>query len=205
LTRTSHYRFWSISAEAAAVRLVASEKVAVMNMKASVISAALMSIIAAGAASADVLTVGGGWDRFGFGDIGSSFPVDAAHDFSFTLTSAAVFNITDAFTDGDQFDITINGVDKGLTSTPTNDGTYVGTDFDAAFASPLFSHASYNLGPGSYTVTGVVALAPFTGGSGGAELVAGVVPEPATWSLMLVGFVGMGAVVRRRQRRATAY
>jgi hypothetical protein len=33
--------------------------------------------------------------------------------------------------------------------------------------------------------------------------VAGV-PEPASWALMLVGFGGMGALLRRRRPRAVA-
>jgi hypothetical protein len=38
---------------------------------------------------------------------------------------------------------------------------------------------------------------------GQATLVAGAVPEPATWSMMLLGFGGMGAALRRRKRSST--
>jgi hypothetical protein len=30
------------------------------------------------------------------------------------------------------------------------------------------------------------------------------VPEPATWAMMLLGFAGIGAVMRRRRRRVFA-
>ena len=38
-----------------------------------------------------------------------------------------------------------------------------------------------------------------SGGSGG-----GAVPEPATWALMLLGFGGLGAMLRRQRRQAIA-
>jgi hypothetical protein len=113
--------------------------------------------------------------------------------------------VTDAYYDGDQFDFTINGVDEGPTSTPANDGTYIGGDFVSAFASPLFSHSSYILAPGDYTVTGVQIAAATgfpNGGTGGAELV--TVPEPTTWALMLLGFAGLGASLRSLRRATLA-
>jgi hypothetical protein len=32
----------------------------------------------------------------------------------------------------------------------------------------------------------------------------GVIPEPATWAMMIVGFAGMGALLRRKGRAAAA-
>jgi hypothetical protein len=157
----------------------------------------------AGVASADVLTVGGGWDAFTFFTVGSPF----ATDFSFTLTGPAVFKVTDAYIDGDQFDISINGVDQGPTSAPVDDGTQIGNDYDAAFASPSYSHGSYLLGAGVYDVTGTVIqnATGYSSGGGAAELsLPSGVPEPAAWALMLAGFAGLGLALRKARRNRAA-
>ena len=46
----------------------------------------------------------------------------------------------------------------------------------------------------------VVSPGGFTGNVGGG----GAVPEPATWGLMLLGFGGMGAMLRNRRRQVAA-
>jgi hypothetical protein len=176
-----------------------------MTIKTLAAGVALAVAMAAGAAQASTpLVLDAGWSQFSFGGVASSFSTD----YSFTLAGPAVLKVTDAYLDGDQFDITINGVDQGPTSTPVNDGTTVDSDFDAAFASPKFSHAAYNLGAGTYDVTGTVVQSPYGGGGAGIELsspVAGV-PEPATWGMMILGFLGLGAALRtgRRSQVATA-
>ncbi len=169
------------------------------NMSSRIVAglSALMVVMATGVAQATVLFSGGGWSAFNFGGVGVPF----ADTFTFTLTAPATFNITDAFADGDQFDVIINGVDKGATSTPLSDGTGIGADYDAAFASPKFSHASYTLGPGDYTVTGSPLLSPFGDGGAAVELVAsaGGVPEPAAWAMMLIGLCSVGGAIRARR------
>lgn len=147
-------------------------------------------------ATAAPIVLGSGWQPFSFGAVGSSF----SRTFEFTLTGTAQFNVTDAFLDGDQFQIFINSVNQGLTSTPVNDGTNT-SNYDTAFASPKFSHASYLLGPGTYSVSGITHLSPYGGGGAAAELVAAV-PEPATWAMMLVGFGVIGGASRYRRRKA---
>jgi len=168
-----------------------------MNVKAVLACATLALALAGGTARADTLVIGGGWDPFFFGDVGSSFSTD------FTFTGPADFRVTDAYLDGDQFDITINGVDQGPTSTPVNDGTTFSNDYDAAFASPLFSHGSYELGPGTYLVTGTVVLSPYGGGGAAAELVAAT-PLPSTWTMLIAGFIGLGFLGYRRTKKGSA-
>jgi hypothetical protein len=46
---------------------------------------------------------------------------------------------------------------------------------------------------GSGAFAGTIAFAPFVG-----------VPEPASWALMIMGFGGLGAVVRTRKRASSA-
>ncbi|MFA7441709.1 MAG: PEPxxWA-CTERM sorting domain-containing protein [Sphingomonadaceae bacterium] len=150
-----------------------------------------VALPAASASAAIPLTVNGGWQAFNFGSAGSAIENEP---FIFTLTGPGVFKITDAFLSGDQFEIFINGVSHGLTSVPVA-GSNVSDDYAAAFASPAFSSASYQLGAGAYSVTGIVTLSS-RGGGGGAEVVA--VPEPATWAMLIAGFGMVGAGLRRR-------
>jgi len=169
------------------------------TIKIAALAACMSALLFASEASAATpLTIGGGWAPFGFGGVKSSF------DTSFTFTGPGLFKVTDAYLDGDQFDIAINGIDKGPTSVPVNDGTQINGDFDAAFASGKFSHASFLLGPGSYEVTGTVLLSPYGGGGAAAELVAGGVPEPATWAMLLMGFFGLGSVLRATRQKTLA-
>jgi hypothetical protein len=87
---------------------------------------------------------------------------------------------------------------------------YIGDGLDAANAVQLFTAPtgatrlflgvvdgySWSDNAGSYEVT--VNLTPGQGPGGGA----GGVPEPAGWALMLGGFGGLGAALRRRSARA---
>lgn len=172
------------------------------------LSAGLLSAIMACPGLAAPIPLDGGWQYFAFGDVGSSF----GQTFDFTLADSAEFKITDVNYDGDQFQIYINAVSQGLTSAPANDGTYF-TDPNLAFASPLFSHGSYILGPGSYSISGTVVASPYGSGHAFAELVSyqmpdpdptpAAVPEPATWAMMLVGFGAIGFTLRRKIGRTT--
>ena len=77
-------------------------------------------------------------------------------------------------------------------------------DYDAAFADPQWSSASYILGPGSYTVEGLTAVSPFGTGGAAVQLLStggGAVPEPGTWLMMLLGFAGIGMAVRSSRTR----
>lgn len=158
-----------------------------------VASAASVATLAALPAHAVTLVAGGGWTSFNFG-------ATTTDPLTFTLSAPSVLEITDAFVDGDQFDFTINSVDQGPTSTPTDDGTNIGSDYTAAYASPLYTHGTYALGAGVYSVTGVViAHATDFPGGGGAAAQLTAVPEPASWALMLVGFGALGFAARRRR------
>lgn len=66
-----------------------------------------------------------------------------------------------------------------------------------AFADPLITIDPSTPDAGDYVVL-------VSTGFGNADLGGGGVPEPATWGLMLIGFGGLGAVVRARRNRVTA-
>jgi hypothetical protein len=102
-------------------------------------------------------------------------------------------------------------------------GSTVSTFYDAA--NGIFNHAAGNL-LATATFSGntsggpVTSFVPTPGGlfslteqfhinvpgrfNSGIDLATADVPEPATWGLMIMGFGGIGAVVRNRRRRAIA-
>jgi hypothetical protein len=156
-------------------------------------------LVAMPASATTVLSVGGGWSGFSFGGVGSSW----SDDFSFTLTGTAELRVTDAFLSGDQFKVTLNGVDYN-TSAPGSTGDDISSNYDGAFADSRWSSRSWTLGPGNYTVSGTTLLSPFGAGGAAIELVSSAVPEPTTWALMIMGFGAVGVVARRRRAMSVA-
>lgn len=83
----------------------------------------------------------------------------------------------------------------------------VGYDGTSDLAFGAFSTTFFNPGPGTpnfNTTVGTVVLTGFTNGGFGAAL-AGAVPEPATWGLLILGFGAIGGAMRRRQSVGIAY
>tara|TARA_R110001583_G_scaffold195483_1_gene374090 strand:+ start:404 stop:904 length:501 start_codon:yes stop_codon:yes gene_type:complete len=163
------------------------------------LSIALFSIFSIANVSAATLTVDGGWQKFEFDGVGSSW----SETFSFTLTDQALFSVTDAYNDGDEFSFT-DGITTWNTSTAVNDNTNVGSDYDVALASPKFSSLSVLLSAGSYTITGLATLSPYGGGGAAARLSSvSAVPIPAAAFLFapaLLGFMGL----RRKAKNSVA-
>ena len=158
-------------------------------------SCALSLGVMAVPASAVTLIEDAGWVQFQFDDVGSSWDTE----FDFTVTTLAELQVTDAFNSGDQFEVFINTVSQGLTSTPV-EGFTIGNDFTAAFSDPNFSSASYLLGPGSYTVTGLTTLSPFGAGGAGIQLLSAQAAVP--------GFFAIGGprrTAKRQQRVSVSY
>ena len=160
------------------------------------ISMALFGLLSMANVNAASLTVDGGWSSFSFEGAGSSW----SETFSFTLTSAAKFSVTDAFLSGDQFSFT-DGHTIWSTSTPVDDGTDIGSDYDAALASTKFSSLSVILGAGSYTISGLTTLSPYDGGAAAAQLSSVPVPAAAfMFAPALLGFMGL----RRKAKNTVA-
>jgi hypothetical protein len=85
--------------------------------------------------------------------------------------------LDNAFLDGDLFDVTSGDVTSG--------GSIIGFQQQA---------------DGSLTPLDLSATVPF----GSRGLVAIAAPEPSTWAMMLLGFVGLAALGARKVRAATA-
>jgi hypothetical protein len=88
------------------------------------------------------------------------------------------------------------------------------TDFSLGnFSSSLLLASSDTLALRSYTFTttgGQLIFSDLVGGNGNignildnVTLISGAVPEPATWAMLLLGFGGIGAMLRSSRRRAT--
>ena len=140
-----------------------------------------------------------------YSDVASTQWVDenlAPLSFDFTLTSPALLRVVDGGLAGDRFRVFAQGLgnaELGTTSAPSDAGNETKElDFDAAFADPRWSKGSYQLAPGSYSVTGE-ALA-FTQGSTAATgaVMLTPVPEPSTLAFTAVGLVLSGLALRRR-------
>jgi hypothetical protein len=130
---------------------------------------------------------------------------------SFTPTIPSVDDVTisvpieNYLGDGssEQVELTINGVDVG-SFTATDDG-YGGDTQVLGFST---SFAPIPLGPTDVLQLVLQDTVPPGGGSiafydgGSAILVGGAVPEPAAWSLLIIGLGGVGWSLRGRQAAA---
>lgn len=124
--------------------------------------------------------------------------------FTFNLAVPGTLAVVDGGFAGDEFKVTVNGVDH-FTSTALNDtNNSVGTDFDAALANPSYSRLELALAAGSYSVTGLLAKSAQDGGIDIDATVGALkvtpVPLPAAWVLFLAGSSLAGVLSRRRSR-----
>lgn len=157
---------------------------------------AILSLAPQAQAASIGITVDSLWHDFTFGGDGSSW----SDNFTFTLTSPALLKITDAFNSGDKFSVYNFGSFLGDTSDPTN-GYQYHADYDAAFASSVFSHAAFLLGPGTYDISGLTILSPFEGGRAALQLSS--VPLPAALPLMGMALAGLGGARFMRKKKET--
>ena len=87
----------------------------------------------------------------------------------------------------------------GGTSLASFNHNAVGSDSDNV-------NTAFNTGAGTYSVTEKYVLTALTSGtersaSPTITLATAVIPEPASWALMILGFAGAGAMLRRRRDR----
>ena len=162
-------------------------------------------MVAGGAQASTSLTIGSGWQTFTFGGVGSSW----SDDYTFTVgVGGAALKVTDGYLGGRpvQRRRRTRGhrprQHLGNTSVPLGYGQQIGSDWDGAYASPLWSSGRWVFGPGSYDITGTAVLSPFGGGAGAVQLTG--VPEPSTWAMMGLGFAGLAFAGFRARRTAVS-
>ena len=103
-----------------------------------------------GAPAAELaVPVGGGWQFFTWNTTVSTQIIE--NPFTISLFGPGVLRVTDAFIDGDQFRITVDGSVVGDTSVPTDTGSSQ-PDPDAAFSDPGWSSGEWPLSVGGHIV-----------------------------------------------------
>ncbi len=87
--------------------------------------------------------------------------------------------------------------------------TPIGSPIAPAITLTHFGEAAYFdllLGPGSYVVSFAPSTsAPVKGDSFSEILQVSAIPEPTTWAMMLFGFLGLGLLAYRRDRRSRGW
>jgi hypothetical protein len=182
---------------------------------AAVIAAA--TITPAAHATTVALAGDGSWNAFDVDsflaqDFGNGWIDDSGAALAFTFTIAAgrhgTLTVVDAGFAGDTFAITSNGSPLGTTSAvPVGDvNGGLEFDFDAALANPAYSHGTFTLGAGTYTIGGSLLQsvldengAALDATNGALRLSVSAVPEPANTALLFAGAAVLGLLARRRK------
>ena len=139
----------------------------------------------------------------GFFGQSTVYSTDGTHSVFFATPDTATFTFSSAIT---AFGIDVIGLgDVGVTTFSINNGS-----------GPQTLVSGYSAPGGAVTFAGIIDSAGFTqvtfSGTapndgvffdrlrfGGAPGGGGAVPEPATWAIMILGFAGIGATLRRRR------
>ena len=117
-----------------------------------------------------------------------------------------ILTVADGFMSGDAFTVYDNGSPIGSTPAVAQ-GANLGCDPAGSAASPLFSHGTFPLGPGSHSITIYASTSLQGGGAGFFRLDvtgAAAIPALSTWGLVLLALVigAAGFLALRRTKSA---
>jgi hypothetical protein len=154
----------------------------------------LLLLASAASSTATTLVIDAGWqdDQVGIANTNSSLS-----PWIFTLTSDAVFRVTDAFKAGDVYHVTDIGNAIDAFTTFTTDGAQVPDYAGVAWTDTTFSRLSLTLAAGTYSL-GISGNCAGGCPAGFGVRLDSAVPEPASWGMLIVGFSLVGTALRRR-------
>ena len=125
------------------------------------------------------------------------------------LTGPYQIEVTDCFCAGDIFQVRVDGVVIGTTSSVPNESDCVPSegDLDSCFASPDFSKGTFYLGPGVHQLQVEVIQDPFNGGAAAIRAFAQptqAIPTLGAWGLaaLVLALAGASFLLLRRRRAA---
>jgi len=176
-----------------------------------VLMAAALAVGLAGTSveAATSYTVDSGWANFSWSGGVGTFSDQGGFDI--TLASDSTLTLVDTFAYGDMFEVWLDGISQGTTSSVA--------DYDPMnFSSPDtaltmgFSNGTFVISAGTYLLDFSLfqdardaSGEPYSNGGAYFRIDTGVqggVPEPATWLMMIMGFGVAGMAMRRRMAAA---
>ena len=184
------------------------------------VGAAALALAGVGSAQATIVDITapayGTWQVFDVSDLlsasGGTEWIDIADGSTLTFNIvvptgyAAHVTVVDGGFAGDAFGVFANGSLLGSTGPAVDtQAVNVGLNFDAALADSRYSRGVFELGAGTYSLTGVLTLSatdsglPLNTTVGGLRVDVSAVPVPPSAALMVAGLAALGLLVRRRQ------
>jgi hypothetical protein len=137
---------------------------------------------------------------------GSGFAsiTDADYDSKVPSTADLYELIMDPTQDFTAYEFSIQLVEAGTVSIfytlAGGSGWNFATD-EGAISQKANTNNQYLLSGGTFSAIKIVSSSPIFEVKQNSIELAGAVPEPATWGMMLLGFLGVGTVLRRSRRR----
>lgn len=177
---------------------------ATMKLKVLMAGTAIAASMAAAQARATLLVVGTGW-QYDQADTANTATIQSPWTFTVPSGKTYYFSLSDGFVAGDVYSIKINGsitLNSVFADFETN---FVNNLGPAAvyFATPWtlsnYSHLQLQFDPGIYSI--VIKEIHNKGLPAGVGVRLDAVPEPSTWAMMGLGFLGL-AFAGYRGRRA---